>query len=396
MTRIVFFGLPLHGHTNPTLPLVRELVSRGAQVAYYSNESFAEKIKLSGGFFRDYHSKSLSDIANIPEHMERMPYVLMTAVKDVIGEELARVRDEAPDLIIHDSVAPWGKCIAQLLGIPAVSSVTTFAFNSKVVRLGARAKPKSFSAALSKLRHIAKALRVRKEIRKNYGIKGPALLDLYVGREQLNIVYTSTYFQPFAETFDHRYKFVGPIISDRQEQTDLLPEKNADEKLVYVSLGTLFNEDEAFYRNCFQALEHKDFRVIVSTGGRTVEELGAVPSNFIVRSFVPQLEVLRRASAFITRGGMNSVSESLYFGVPVLVIPHMAEQMVIARRVEQLGAGVHVKKADATSRRIGDAVHRLMADEAYRRNSRLVGDSFRIAGGAKRAADEVLGMLAFH
>ena len=119
-----------------------------------------------------------------------------------------------------------------------------------------------------------------------------------------------------------------------------------------------------------------------------------MPSNFIVRSFVPQLEVLRRASAFITRGGMNSVSESLYFGVPVLVIPHMAEQMVIARRVEQLGAGVHMKKADATSQRIGDAVHSLMADEAYRRNSRLIGDSFRAAGGVKRAADEVLRMLA--
>ncbi len=395
MTRIVFFGLPLHGHTNPTLPLVRELVSRGAQITYYSNEAFAEKIKLAGASFRSYHSNSLVDIASIPERMEQMPYLFMTAVRDVIGGEIARVRDEAPDIIIHDSVAPWGKCIAQLLGVPAVSSVTTFAFNSKVVRLGAGAKPKSFSAALSKVRHIAKALRVRKEIRKYYGVKGPALLDLYVGREQLNIVYTSTYFQPFAATFDHRYKFVGPLISDRREQTDFLLEEIADEKLVYVSLGTLFNEDEGFYRSCFAALGHTDCRVIVSTGGRTVEELGAVPGNFIVRSFVPQLEVLRRASAFITRGGMNSVSESLYFGVPVIVIPHMAEQMIVARRVEQLGAGVYVKKADATSRRIGEAMHRLMADEAYRRNSRLVGDSFRAAGGVKRAADEVLSVLAF-
>ncbi len=319
-----------------------------------------------------------------------------TPIPSEAEQELARVRDEVPDIIIHDSVAPWGKCIAQLLGVPAVSSVTTFAFNSKVVRLGAGAKPKSFSAALSKVRHIAKALRVRKDIRKCYGIKGPALLDLYVGREQLNIVYTSTYFQPFAETFDHRYKFVGPLISDRHEPTNLPLEKIADKKLVYVSLGTLFNEDEGFYRRCFEALGHADCQVIVSTGGRTDEELGAVPSNFIVRNFVPQLEVLRRASAFITRGGMNSVSESLYFGVPVLVVPHMAEQMVVARRVEQLGAGVHVKKADATSRRIGEVIHRLMVDEAYRRNSRLVGDSFRTAGGVKRAADEVLRRLAFH
>ena len=63
MTRIVFFGLPLHGHTNPTLPLVRELVSRGAQITYYSNEAFAAKIKLAGASFRPYHSQSLVDIA---------------------------------------------------------------------------------------------------------------------------------------------------------------------------------------------------------------------------------------------------------------------------------------------------------------------------------------------
>ena len=44
MAKALFFSLPLHGHTNPSLPLVRELVRRGDEVIYYSNDTFAEKV----------------------------------------------------------------------------------------------------------------------------------------------------------------------------------------------------------------------------------------------------------------------------------------------------------------------------------------------------------------
>ena len=36
MYRIAFFSIYAHGHTNPTLPVVRELTCRGHQVRYYS------------------------------------------------------------------------------------------------------------------------------------------------------------------------------------------------------------------------------------------------------------------------------------------------------------------------------------------------------------------------
>ena len=71
-----------------------------------------------------------------------------------------------------------------------------------------------------------------------------------------------------------------------------------------------------------------------------------------MRAHVPQLEVLRRASAFVSHGGMNSVSESLYFGVPLVCVPQMGEQEIVARQVEALGAGVHLAKDEATADRI--------------------------------------------
>ncbi len=100
---------------------------------------------------------------------------------------------------------------------------------------------------------------------------------------------------------------------------------------MYVSLGTLSTRTPAFYARCFEAFAGRG-----SPGGAVYRHqrlresrLGAAPANFIVMPHVPQLAVLQRARAFVTHGGMNSVSESLACGVPVVVIPQMGEQAIV-------------------------------------------------------------------
>ena len=46
MSKIVFFCIPAHGHTNPTIEVVRELVDRGNEVVYYSFNEFKDKINI--------------------------------------------------------------------------------------------------------------------------------------------------------------------------------------------------------------------------------------------------------------------------------------------------------------------------------------------------------------
>ena len=96
-----------------------------------------------------------------------------------------------------------------------------------------------------------------------------------------------------------------------------------------------------------------------------------------MEAHVPQLEVLQRAAAFVTHGGMNSVSESSLHGVPVVVIPQMGEQQVIGRRVEELGAGLYVSKAEATAERLRDSVRRLLAEGTFRDQAGAVRESSR-------------------
>ena len=221
------------------------------------------------------------------------------------------------------------------------------------------------------------------------------MIGSIAGCSDLNIVYTSRCFQPCAETFDDRYQFVGPSIAPRSGPGPFPWEQLNHPVIVYISLGTLFNADAAFYRRCFDAFRNQDVQVVMSVGANvSVESLSPVPPNFIVQPHVPQLEVLERAAAFVTHGGMNSVSESLFYGVPVVVIPQMSEQEIVARRVEQLGAGICLTKAEATSDTLRESVRRLLADEGFRRQAAPVRESFQTAGSVVRAADAIRAFVA--
>src|SRR5690606_4443087 len=101
------------------------------------------------------------------------------------------------------------------------------------------------------------------------------------------------------------------------------------------------NDVPDFFRMCFEALGDVGARVVLACGKRISDDaLKSAPSSFVVARSVPQLDVLERASVFVTHGGMGSVMEALYFGVPMVVVPHNFEQGVTAKRVAELGLGV--------------------------------------------------------
>ena len=388
MARALFLSLPLHGHTNPSLPLVRELVNRGDEVVYYSTDTFAEKIAQTGATYRPYRNEFLSDMTQLPERLEELSWLLMRTTEDLLGREPA-FRRERPDYLITDSVAPWGQWLGEALGVPVVTSVSTFAINRRVLAFAVShgVRPKSPRLVLSKIRHITKAILLGRKLGRRHGVKGPGITGLVFGRSALNIVYTSRLFQPFAETFDARFEFVGPSVP---APAAAVRPVQGESPLVYVSLGTLFNVDPTFFRDCFAAFADMDVRVIMSIGSTVSEaSLGRPPANVSVHAFVPQLEVLQGASVFVSHGGMNSVSESLYYGVPLVVIPQMSEQEMVGRRVEQLGAGLYLPKSSVTSAALRASVERILADDRFRQQAAIVRESFIASGGVTRAADAI-------
>ncbi len=398
MARGLVVCLPLHGHMAPLLPLMRELAARGDELVVYATAPFADAIAQSGARYRPYAARRLVDLSELPDRTDAIATVLMGIVGDVLAADLSAMRECRPDYMVTDSLAPWGHWVAQVLGVPLVTSITTFAINRHVLAFAASrgVRPKSLRLVLSKLAHVASALMQRRRLARRYGVPGLGVFDTVFGHSALNLVHTSREFQPHGDTFDGSFHFVGPPTVDPDAALRMpAPAPSwppGTSPLVYVSLGTLFNANAAFFCHCVTAFRDEPVRVVMSIGSRVpATALGELPANITVAPVVPQLEVLQRASAFVTHGGMNSVSESLGLGVPMVMVPQMGEQELVSRRVEQLGAGVYLANADVSPERLRQGVRWLLAESRFREQAARIGATLLSAGGTVKAASLVGG-----
>lgn len=386
MLKIVFFCIPAHGHTNPTLEVVRELTTRGHQVWYYSYNMMREKIESTGAVFVSCDdcdmetNLSTKDAARMGKDLALSTRILVDttlALDDKVCADMERLK---PDCIVADSMAAWGKAVAMKQGIPFVSSTTTFAFNQH----SAKIMKQSFGDFLKMLLFMPEVSKQIKRLqKKGYPVKN--ILDILQNDNNTHtIVYTSPEFQPCSETFSDRFAFVGPSIRPAVEEI-----KKTGDKLVYISMGTVNNDRMLLYKNCISALADTGYQVILSVGNLVpVEDFGTLPENISVFSHVDQIAVLQQADVFVSHCGMNSASESLYFGVPLVMLPQTAEQSGVAERVYQLGAGIKLAKTDEAS--ILYAINTMLTDDNYKQNAMALSESFKQCSGAKGAADKII------
>ena len=132
-------------------------------------------------------------------------------------------------------------------------------------------------------------------------------------------------------------------------------------------------------------------RVVMAVSPKIdVSQLGAIPPNFLVRHWVPQLLARSMASLFLTRSGINSVNEALYYGVPMLLFPEIMEQKLVAAQVSSAGAGVILDERKIGVEDLRTHVQDVLRQPKFQQAARRVGVSLREAGGYERAADEIL------
>ena len=386
MSKIVFFNIPAHGHTNPTLGVVKELVSRGHRVWYYSYNAMREKIESAGAAFiscDDYDTEkklSAKDATRVGKDLAFSTKILVDAtlaLDDKVCKEMSELK---PDCIVADSMAIWGKAVALKLGIPFVCSTTTFAFN----QYSARIMKQGIGDLLKMIFTAPKTSKQVKRLKdKGYPVKN--ILDIIGSDNNTHtIVYTSPEFQPCSETFSDKYAFVGPSIRPATNEIG-----KSKDKLIYISMGTVNNDMMPFYKTCISALSNTDYQVIMSIGNLvSVEELGELPENISVFSHVDQIAVLKQADVFVSHCGMNSVSESLYFEVPLVMLPKTSEQKGVAERVSQLGAGIRLDKSDKAS--VLSAINKIFQDSTYKQNAAKIAKGFKNSSGAKGAADKII------
>ena len=386
MSRIAFFNIPAWGHTNPTIEVVRNLVNQGHTVRYYTFEMFRETLEAAGAEVICCDHALPPD----PKHLEKKVGKDFASLIEMVthttlaldGKVCQELRTFGPDVIVSDSVCFWGKLFAQKLGISYVCSTTTFAFNRQTARL---MKPKTGEM----LRSLLGMSRIGKQVQQlqKHGYQIHRITDLLQNDNDTNtIVFTSKEFQPMAETFSNKYAFVGPSLP-----VDVSQEEKKEKKrpLLYIALGTVMHQRKKFCQNCIEALKNMDVEAVISAGTQeNLEAMGTLPSNIKAEVRVDQLSVLKEADVFLTHCGMNSVSESIWYGVPMVLNPQQSEEAAVANRAAELGLGVLLEAERPAA--IQKAIRQILNDPAYLTKTNELRQTFMKAGGAVKAAEYIL------
>lgn len=384
LKRLLFVALAGQGHVIPTLPLVRELVRRGHRVDYACGPELGESVTVAGA-----HWVPLPGLKPFVPPSEVGPEVValwfrhffagLAATYPVL---LEHCRDAAPDAVVYDATNWPGRLLAHRLGLPAVRTVPNLAENPSYTGvgdallggLGDHPTMRAFAADVA-------AFAAEHDVELDVA----ATMDV---TESLNLVFVPRAFQPAGDTFDDRFRFLGPLLEGREQDGDWSPPR-PDLPVLFISLGSIFTDRPDFYRSCRDAFADGRFQVAMTIGDIDPTELGQLPETMQVRRWFPQLAVLRRASVFLTHAGMNSTMEAVHHGVPMLAFPQMPEQVVNADRIVDLGIGRRLGTEDLTADALRRAVDDLVADTDVATNLEALRTDGRRGGGAPAGADAI-------
>jgi len=387
---VTFVAEPAPGHVYPTLPLVEELVRRGHRVSYVTGEWLIPTVAAVGATAvprpnrpwpavpTEFTAEVLSEIVERSIASARLDFPMLTI----------HFEHDRPDAVCYDSLSFIGRLLAHKLPVLDVALFSTLASNDKFL-LKDQFEPESFDSQHPKL--IAAGQQLHTFATEH----GPADSGrAWAEIASLNLVFLPKQFQIAADTFDERFHFLGPSLGFREHVENWQPPKGAA-PILFISLGTVFNQRPDFFRLCVQAFAESSWQVVMAIGeGVDREDLGRIPANFEIRSFFPQPTVLRHACVFISHAGPTSIMESLYYGVPLVMVPQTPEQQVNARRTEELGLGHRLLTAQVTAESLREAVEHVDADPEIRMNAARMCTVIRNCGGATLGADVIEAHLA--
>ncbi|MCI2422440.1 glycosyl transferase [Saccharopolyspora sp. K220] len=388
-----FVSMPGHGHVNPTLPLVQELVRRGHRVSYATNEKFRDAVESAGATLLPMPGEMPNrppnmDPAELAEMMDRF---IATAREGVAFLE-EHLTGDRPDALCFDAMTMAGRFVAERMGLPDIALHPTYASNeqfslrSELMANASTPLPPEYRQIFQRMREVHERLAADLGVKSANPLEGPPA--------SLNIVFIPREFQFAGDTFDERFRFVGPSLGSRVVDPSWRRPDNA-KPLLFISLGTAFNNQPEFFRNCLRAFGDGRWQVAMAVGEQVdPADLGPIPDNFEIRDYFPQPAVLQEADLFLSHTGMNSTMESLCSGVPIVGVPQQPEQEANARQVEQLGMGRRLASDGRSAEALRQAVDEVHADQQIRANVAEMSKTLRGTDGAVAAADAIEAHLA--
>lgn len=392
---IAMFSIAAHGHVNPSLEVIRELVARGHRVTYAIPPVFADKVAATGARPVPYRSTLPGPDAD----PEAWGSTLLDNVEPFLNDAIQALPQlaeayagDTPDLVLHDITSYPARVLARRWGVPAISLspnlVAWKGYEEEVAEPMWR-EPRQTE------RGQAYYARFETWLRENGITEHP---DSFAGHPPRSLVLIPKALQPNADRVDESvYTFVGACQGDRAEEGGWQRPAGA-EKVVLVSLGSAFTKQPAFYRECVRAFGNLPGWHLVLQIGRQVTraELGELPDNVEVHDWVPQLAILRQADLFVTHAGAGGSQEGLATATPMIAVPQAVDQFGNADMLQGLGVARKLATEEATADRLRETALALVDDPEVARRLERIQAEMAQEGGTRRAADLIEAELPGH
>ncbi|MGW1892902.1 macrolide-inactivating glycosyltransferase [Streptomyces sp. NPDC002004] len=382
---IAMFSIAAHGHVNPSIEVIRELVARGHRVTYAIPPAFAEKVAETGAEPRIWNSTLPMDGdpddwgTELVDNLE--PF--LTDAMQALPQLAELYAGDEPDLVLYDITGYPARVLAHRWDVPIVQlSPNLVAWEGYHEEVG---KP-----MFEPMKQTPRGKVFYETFERWITDNGMDItVEDFMGVPDRCLVLIPKVLQPNADRVDEtRNTFVGACQGDRASQGDWQRPAHA-EKVLLVSLGSAFTKQPGFYRACVQAFGDLPGWHMVLQIGAFVDpaELGTLPANVEVHSWVPQLAILRQADAFITHAGAGGCQEGLATGTPMVAVPQAADQFGNADMLQGLGVARHVPMEEATASALREAVLSLVDNPEVERRFAGIRKEMAAEGGTQRAAD---------
>jgi MGT family glycosyltransferase len=174
-----------------------------------------------------------------------------------------------------------------------------------------------------------------------------------------------------------------------------------EQPTVYVTLGTEVNKEPDLYPSVLQTiiagLRDAPINLIVTLGrDKDPADFGPQPANVHIERYIPQSLLLPHCDLMVMHGGSNSLLAALDIGLPLVVVPLIADQFFNARIVQRLRLGQVVQREELTPARIGAAVAEVLADPVVRQTAGRLRAEMHALPGQPYAVELVERVVAAH
>ncbi|MFG1868426.1 macrolide family glycosyltransferase [Micromonospora arborensis] len=385
-SQFLFISIPDAGRLFPHLAVGKELVRRGHRVKFVTVEPMAGLVGSYGTEPLVYQSAYESIPVHEEKEMSAEAAMLVLSVDDsaaMIDAVEAAYGDERPDLIAYDVASGTaGRVLARKWGCPAAQLYADFAQNDEFaytqafdddgVALGKPLSPAEW-AARSELKPWVDRT---EQLLAAHGLTDVTFAELLEVVQDFNLVYVPKALQPVADSFDDRFRFVGPCAGEQAALDDWQPP--ADGLPVVLVPSAPQSADLA------RAFAGAPVHVVLTTGpGTDPASLSELPPNVEVHASLPQ-GVLRHAAVVVSPGDVGNVTEALAAGRPVVVVSPALPARITGFQLARLGLG-----RLAAPDELRDAVFDLIGDPALAERLAWMRGEIEAAGGVARAADEL-------